>query len=119
MGREIKFRAFHKPTNRVFEVYGLGLDWCTENTLDGVDPGTNAFSGEEFKNDIIIMQFTGLTDKNGKEIYEDDVLDNSQVVSFSAEQACFWCGTVPLCMSNSHREVIGNIHQNPELINKK
>ncbi len=68
-----------------------------------------------------IMQFTGLYDKNGKEIYEGDILSNDfdprGVVVFIDNG--FW-----LVRSNGdrhmpnleYREIIGNIHENPELL---
>jgi len=58
-----------------------------------------------------VGQFTGLIDKKGVDIYEHDKLDNDEVVAWSIEQGCFFAGHSPLCMSASHREVIGNIHE--------
>lgn len=72
--RIIKFRAFSKIKKRMFPVFGLGQYWVTEDTLDGVDPGNNCFMGSDFLNDIIVMQFTGLKDRNGVEIFEGDVI---------------------------------------------
>ena len=122
--REIKLRAFHKPTSRMFNVYGLGKDWCTEDTINGVDPGVNCFDGDEFKNDIVIIQFTGLTDKNGTEIYEGDILDfgNKNPVPVIFDNGAFCVFDEPLGWdfdSEEHIirtdfkycEVIGNIHQ--------
>jgi len=43
----------------MFEVYGLGQDFITENTMDGVDPGQNCFNGDELE-DIVVMQWTGI-----------------------------------------------------------
>lgn len=61
-------------------------------------------------------QFTGLTDKNGVEICEGDVLDNGEIVVFS--QGAFMTSIGALCLSANHREIIGNIYQNFELLKK-
>ena len=71
------------------------------------------------------MQFTGLLDKNGTEIYEGDITDAGEVVTF--ENGIF--GTTyngnrqGLSMLSEKRcsvvAIIGNIYQNPELINAK
>ena len=65
-----------------------------------------------------VGQFTGLLDKNGTKIFEGDILDNNHVVTFETENACYYARRVPLCMSNSHREVIGNIHTKQLLTNE-
>jgi YopX protein. len=78
--------------------------------------------------DYSVMQFTGLTDKNGKEIYEGDVLKRYgeiAVVEWNNDQ----CGFMPLNNYNhccgregdwsgdgGDIEVVGNIYENPELL---
>lgn len=100
---------------------------------------------------IMVMQFTGLTDKNGKEIYEGDILEFRRGYNYSNNKpsfiapvqfengaftidilhsnlskcngdyynwglACGWTlGTKSIHNSNGTIEVIGNIHENPEL----
>ena len=99
--REIKFRGWNtdyapKPLMEYFE-------W---NDLHSI----------ERMQDKQIMQFTGLTDKNGREIYEGDILKGgvhkSWIVRWNGLQSEWNINLVV----PEHYEVIGNIHENPELI---
>ena len=79
-----------------------------------------------------VGQFTGLTDKNGKKIFEGDIVDcwsegvNAQGtvqqrrdglwIIYPAWQKHIMWGLCPDEYSNTTVEVIGNVHDNPELI---
>ncbi len=124
--REIKFRVWHEVDKMMFDVSelsfraggihfngpGVGDGWCTSDM-------------PQVEKTCTLMQFTGLTDKNGKDIYEGDIyyqgdknilyvvvwhdtgLIGHQVGSSSYAGLTYW---------NDKIEVIGNVYENPELI---
>lgn len=75
---------------------------------------------------ITLTQFTGLHDKNGKEIYEGDILNNSSngkgFVEWDERQVTYRINAKQSNMTLSvialNSEIIGNIYENPELIQK-
>ena len=121
MNREIKFRAWDSFRKKMS--YNPAIS-------DGTDGGSTAWvSLNEGINgcDEILMQYTGLKDKGGVEIWENDIIefdqkewggnDNIHIVSWDNENAQWsWGGGRTGDME--WRTVIGNIHQNPELLEK-
>lgn len=116
MSREIKFRAIHKG-NTEFDYYH---NWEVIRALARF---------AEYDYLMVINQYTGLKDKNGREIFEGDVLTNSygkqEVVIFHENgyygQRSKNGHTVTNNLLKSYLEnkvVSGNIHENPELINQ-
>lgn len=116
--RAIKFKAKSLHTGEWH--YG-DLVQPSDNAVFIQERGTAGFISDP----KTVGQFTGLLDKNGKEIYEGDIItfDNhlqgvSQVVydyaGFDVVSNNYKTTLRP--MMNNHIRVIGNIHDNPELL---
>lgn len=116
-----KFRAWSTDKKIMAEVRTLRFtdelvetDKFVERSIEGVK----------------LMQSTGLLDKNGKEIFEKDILDyngRKVIVKWHGSFACFIYEFVdelksrtaewqPLYLSYYHFEIIGNVYENPELL---
>lgn len=108
--REIKFRAWHKKKSKMWD-----LEKLTEPTgWDQVSWICNILSGDE--KDFVLMQYTGLNDKNGVEIYEGDIYipkDHTVPATIVWETQAWQCGCY---LIDGSGEVIGNIYDNPELL---
>lgn len=133
--REIKFRGKRIWTDEW--IYGnLVIDKHGRNHIVPFaffdEDGHHLSYDDDTDTPVFIMQesvgqFIGLHDKNGKEIYEGDILKResftSWVITFNNSCFCAANITMPyrpftlLDVDMSQREVIGNIHENPELIN--
>jgi len=137
--REIKFRAYKKATKfskaEMFDIGVLELDDLKAhdyyNFWDNY-AGTTAHFDEDSGD--IIMQYTGLKDRNGKEIYEGDI------ISWKFDYDADYDGDMPIVKTSEGKslikdifdtynirraaqegngcEIIGNIHESPELLNK-
>jgi len=129
--REIKFRAWDNQKNRWYS------EWENPNRSEWTpDDGHRELSITSSDGAITIEQFTGLRDKNGKEIYEGDIVNKQYhnlechngigVVSMGTGndsdgyQHGSWygwmAGNSSLLDLVEECEVIGNIHENPELL---
>ena len=133
MNREIKFRAWDKTSNVM--IRGMQGDWYLRP--DGIPVLIDREGDEEQIRDYEIMQFTGLLDKNGKEIYEGDVLASKydkrpfeiiwkDGIGDLQQEVGFWMlnkftNSVFMIhqghINDRKLEIIGNIYESPELLN--
>ena len=132
---QIRFRAWDKESKRMFQVQTLQF-YGANNTVDacwtnGVDfDGESTLGEPELNNlhNLELMQYTGLKDKKGIGIYEGDVLFHplqgrrkvyypysERVASYGLRDIDNGFGST---LQDSHAvwEVIGNIYENPELL---
>lgn len=143
--RDIKFRAWDKQNKRYeYDIQDADLSE-TERSMERFgDYFPSEFNGKLY-DDFDIEQYTGLKDKNGKEIYEGDIIkihthyifygtdvddwdDEYALVEWSEEYGGFFIyGETPLWevlfegrpkdgFYHNYPEVVGNVHENPELL---
>ena len=153
--REIKFRAYNRNTKNMWwfdlmwgntDTHGSG--WIGMLPIGETREHSGGINGSDNRTqvdptDCEIMQFTGLKDKNGKEIYEGDIVANYidgkeyfrelYEIAYSEHRACwqlkvlkaanyvgspFYISTLFTQGEGDFMEVIGNIYENGDLLQK-
>ena len=123
-----KFRAWHKPMQRMSEV--LAISYERQKVKIRHLRGTTHMTVP--LDDVELMQSTGLVDKHGQEIWEGDIViftmrfgkrstKSIGVVTFDKNELCFRVrnnigGHYITFLHSRYLEVIGNIYENPELL---
>jgi uncharacterized phage protein (TIGR01671 family) len=134
MTREIKFRVWDK-SDEIMEEVGA-IDWADGKPIT-CNTKKNKFYQYQEPSDctgFVLMQYTGLKDRNGKEVWEGDIVRIKNgpsikilEVSFASgafgnigrvtiEDSVSELGLLPLDRFVHNSEVIGNIYENPEFI---
>lgn len=128
--KEIKYRAWDKVNEIICDVQGISF----YHDSISVDRGDGTYFANHASN-FELMQFTGLKDKNGVEIYEGDILYVEQIgvidsyiphkknvaVRYEERDTAFIFDeeigfVIGLYSMPRELEVIGNIYENPELL---
>ena len=121
--REIKFRAWHKGKKIIGNVLGIDI---LHKEIFFSNENVDCYEHVDFKN-IELMQYTGLKDKNNKEIYEGDILSDGNVknlykvifkngrfiTEYNGDFEEYSFDLIDVVAQSC--EVVGNIYENPEL----
>lgn len=120
---EIRFRAWHKPSKRM--IYDIQNEFERR-----IEAGMDCFADYLNNDDFVIEQFTGFKDRHGKKIWEGDIVSshNGDITGKITQHKCggwriewigVYGGSSPLNDKNHLYKVIGNIHENPELLEEQ
>lgn len=134
MTREIKFRAWDKVAKKMsepFTLYDIAIHYDNGFAICG----DNYLGMDDDDADVVVMQLIGLHDKNGKEIYEGDIVKYNFPSSWKGHKSITievkWQEIGNILTPNGvgfpmihtdfidYGEVIGNIYENPELMQKE
>jgi len=121
--RQLKFRAYSKRNKIMYEVFSF----CKEFIKVIIPENGNNPAKIEIEEFEPLMQFTGLKDKNDIDIFEDDLITAFdgvfQIVfrdgAFYAKRGSIMFRISRTFVAQEEIIIIGNIHQNPELLKTK
>ncbi|EJQ2928245.1 hypothetical protein N7662_001946 [Listeria monocytogenes] len=132
--RAIGFRAFVKETKKMLPVTDLCFNETEAVGVSGCGNANCTLCVDWYSfDDVVLMQYTGLKDKNGNKIFEGDIVRNingeySYIGIVNKDRYTFYIkGVAPkdnygfadvsdTVTGKSSLIVIGNIHENPELL---
>ena len=109
--RDIKFRAWEAANGQMnYDPRFIAWESAAGMPLYAINRANQ-------EPDVVLMEYTGLKDKNGKDIYEGDILKggNGGLVQCEDALRVFYSSAE----AARQLEVVGNIYENPELLKKK
>jgi uncharacterized phage protein (TIGR01671 family) len=122
----IKFRAYNKVTKQVEEVKEIAF-FKDDFVLNTRDLNTLKMQDQINSDEAVLLRFTGLFDKNKREIYEGDIImtnGNPYTVEYVGSSPSLIKANGNFCeymcnlfdMGGILYEIVGNIYENPELM---
>ena len=111
--RLIEFRVYDKNSQRYYKAYLLGIDIYA--VLDEYDENGLDCIGQVYDDNLTLEQYTGLKDKNGKKMFDGDVVKHKtspeEIIIF--EDGCFRFKDSSHTIMNriDTIQIIGNIHE--------
>ena len=130
--REIQFRAWYPEKHKMYEVAKVDM-WgdLEQATCDLAAIDEELF--DIYLHEVETMQYTGLKDKNGKKIFEGDILERGgfwgwyvayedggfRKIPINTVQRINWEHSLLEQDTMYYWEIIGNIHDNPELVEEE
>nr|DAX61769.1 MAG TPA: YopX protein [Caudoviricetes sp.] len=123
----IKFRAWHRELGRMMSIKNMWFQDSRIEELELNDAIMNDYITVS-PDEIELMQSTGLKDKNGKEIFEGDILKSNKYITSVFYERGAYCvkfsrtpnTTVTMnvisFIEKYKTKIIGNIYENPELL---
>lgn len=123
MNREIKFRAWDKYNKIMLQNESLVI-YLEKCFVEKPSFHRDTILVDLSFNPEFIMQFTGRQDKNGKDIYEGDIVThamnpNKFVIIYDSTRCRFRLKDFEFYIEDEYFAVVGNIYENPELLEKK
>lgn len=125
-----KFRAWYVLTEEIIDEI-LMISFVRKEVIGKFSDGSTSvplkFEDKRNGEDVVLMQSTGLKDRNGKEIFEGDIIGSKDgllngVVLYRSDLAMWTVDLIRynnferLCNVASSREIIGNIHENKDIL---
>ena len=123
--KELKIKAWLKKENKMVSIIGIDFNYEYIRYTEDDNLFNENYKTAEFKN-IELLQFTGLKDNGGQELYEADVIkfndgidDIYGLISYDDEDAVYCVSYENVTEHLSEREgdfeIVGNIFENPDL----
>ena len=123
--KELKIKAWLKKENKMVSIIGIDFNYEYIRYTEDDNLFNSDYKTAEFK-DIELLQFSGVKDKAGQELYEADVIkfndgidDIYGLISYDDEDGAYRVSYENITEHLSDREgdfeIVGNIFENPDL----